>query len=195
MTTIHCAGCGADVPSYDVTHYGTAEHGYRVLCSRCFSTEVAKISGIDNFDTARLEPIGLTDCAGELHQFHFVTRLLGTMVTLDAFELQDGNPTGYQFQLIGDPEEDLFDLLGRLVGRIRKALSVKHVTDNTDGHGRQIAEQSVRGRIEYGDSEGVHTPIVVVDGQEISWAELGRMVSAFEGWQIKLSDSRQFSTD
>lgn len=26
----------------------------------------------------------------------------------------------------------------------------------------------------------------VIDGREISWDELGRMVAAFEGWQIKL---------
>lgn len=186
MTKIHCAGCGSDVPSYDVTHYGTAEHGYRVLCSRCFSAEVAKVSGIGDFDTVRFEPIGLADGAGELHQFHFVTRLLGNIVTLDAFELQDGNPTGYQFHLIGDPEEDPFDLLGRMVGKIRKTLSIKHITNDANGHGLQIAEQTVRGRIEYGNSEGIPTPIVVVDGQEISWAEFGRMVSAFEGWQFKL---------
>lgn len=186
MTTIHCDRCSADVPRYDITHYGNAEQGYRELCSRCFSAEVAKVSGINDFDTVRFEPIGLADCAGKLHQFHFVTRLLGNMVTLDAFELQDGNPTGYQFQLIGDPEEDPFDLLGRMIGRIRKTLSIIHIANNADGHGLQIAEQTVRGRIERGDTENIHPPIVVVDGQEISWAELGRMVSAFEGWQFKL---------
>jgi hypothetical protein len=29
-------------------------------------------------------------------------------------------------------------------------------------------------------------PMVVIDGREISWDELGRMVAAFEGWQFKL---------
>ena len=36
---------------------------------------------------------------------------------------------------------------------------------------------------------GVQTcalPIFVIDGREISWDELGRMVAAFEGWQFKL---------
>ena len=28
--------------------------------------------------------------------------------------------------------------------------------------------------------------MVVIDGREISWDELGRMVAAFEGWQFKL---------
>jgi hypothetical protein len=29
-------------------------------------------------------------------------------------------------------------------------------------------------------------PIVVIDGQEISWEEFGHMMSSFEGWQFKL---------
>ena len=29
-------------------------------------------------------------------------------------------------------------------------------------------------------------PMVVIDGREISWDELGRIVAAFEGWQFKL---------
>jgi hypothetical protein len=90
-----------------------------------------------------------------LHQFHFVTRLLGHMVTLEAFELRDGNPAGYEFQIIGESEEDQFALLGRMVSRIRKTLSVKHIIDKGDGFGLGIADMMVRGRIE-GDysSEG-----------------------------------------
>ena len=28
--------------------------------------------------------------------------------------------------------------------------------------------------------------MVVIDGREISWNKLGRMVATFEGWQFKL---------
>ena len=90
------------------------------------------------------------------------------------------------FRSIGDPEEDQFALLGRMVSRIRKTLSVKHITDKGDGHGLQIADMTVHGRIECDLSEGIHTPCVVVDGQEISWEEFGRMLSSLEGWQFKL---------
>lgn len=92
----------------------------------------------------------------------------------------------YQFQVIGDPEEDMFALLGRMVGRIRKTLSVKHIKDVGDGHGLQIADMVLRGRIECDSSEGEYAPCVVIDGQEISWDEFGRMISAYEGWQFKL---------
>jgi hypothetical protein len=61
------------------------DSGYRQLCTRCFNAEVAELHGLDDFENIRLEPIGLTDCAGEEHQFHFQTRLLGGIVSMEAF--------------------------------------------------------------------------------------------------------------
>ena len=111
---------------------------------------------------------------------------MGNIVTLDAFEVQDGDRAGYQFQIIGDPEEDMFAMLGRMGEKIRKALSVKHIKNAGDGHGLQIADMTVRGRIKCALSEDIRMPCVVVDGQEISWEDFGRMISAFEGWQFRL---------
>ena len=184
MIKVHCDGCGDDVPSHDTTHYGSEDGSYRDLCNRCFSAEVAKACGLDNIDYARLEPIEITDCDGVSHQFHFATRLLGHIVTLDAFELKDGQQDGYKFQIIGYPEEDQFALLGRMIERIRKALSIKYIKDN--GHGVQIADMMVCGRFEGDMSQDTYMPNVVVDGQEISWTEFGRMIRSFEGWQFKL---------
>jgi hypothetical protein len=73
-----------------------------------------------------LAPVELTDCDGEAHQFHFRMRLFGPGVALDAFEIRDGTPAGYQFQVIGEPDDDPLILLARLIERIRRALSVKH---------------------------------------------------------------------
>ena len=186
MSKVHCEGCGENAPSYEITHYSTADGKGRQLCSCCFNAEIAKISGVEGFDNIRLQPIGIADCTGEMHQFHFVTRLLGNMVTLEAFEVQDGQSTGYQFQMIGDPEEDMFALLGCMVERIRKALAVKHIHDAGDGHGLQIIDMTVRGRIERDYSEDDSALSVVIDGKEVSWQEFGHMLSSFEGWQFKL---------
>ena len=114
------------------------EQGYRQLCSRCFNTEVAQLAGLQGFEDAKFEAVGLADCTGELHEFHFRTHLFGTGVALDAFELRDGSPAGYQFQIIGDPKDDLMVLLGRLIEKMRRALSCKHLTD--DAHAPQIAD-------------------------------------------------------
>ncbi|WP_321474616.1 hypothetical protein [uncultured Paludibaculum sp.] len=181
-----CSSCGKLVTGYDSVSYGSIEKGYRQLCWQCFNTEVAESDGLDGFEHPNFEPIRLVDCEGCPHDFHFRTRLFGPGVALDAFELRDGHPAGYQFHVIGDPEDDLFALLGRLVERIRRALSIKHLDQGSLG--LQVAGQAVRGRIESDedDEEEGRVPVVVIDGREITWDHFGQMLMSFEGWQFKL---------
>ena len=182
---ILCGDCGQITPGYEIVNYGSAERGYRQLCGQCFNALVAKLDGLEGFENAKFEPVGLTDCAGEAHQFHFRIHLFGTGVALDAFELRDGDPAGYQFQIIGEPEDDLLVLLGRLIEKIRRALSVKHITE--DARGLQIADHRVvRGRIDWDDASDGRVPRLVVDGREVTWEDFGRMLMGFEGWQFRL---------
>ena len=182
--TIRCETCGAAVPSYDVVHYGSIEGGYRKLCNQCLNAEVAEQFGLEDFENFRFSQVVLTDCAGISHEFHFRTRLLGTMITLDAFELESGAPGGYQFRIVGDPEDDLMSLLGRLIERMRRHLSVKHLAN--DGSGLQIAEHTVRGQISAGLEADERTPLLIIDGREVSWEQFGRMLMTFEGWQFRM---------
>ena len=107
------------------------------------------------------------------------------MVTIDAFELLDGNPDGYTFQIIGDPEDDLFVLLGRLVQKIRKSLSVKYLVRD-EHHGLYIKDMAVCGRIDSAYPEVEREPIMIIDGREISWEDFGHMLMSFEGWQFRM---------
>jgi hypothetical protein len=127
----------------------------------------------------------MTDCAGERHEFHFRMRLLGSMLVLDAFELTAGAPGGYRFQILGKPDDEPLSLLGSLIERMRRSLSVKHL--ERGDYGLQIADQMVCGRIDSDLSEEVRVPLLVIDGQEVSWHELGRMLMTFEGWQFRLA--------
>ena len=183
-STIRCEGCDTVTCGYDVVSYGSMEGGYRQLCSRCFNSEVASMQGLEHFENIQFDELVMTDCAEEAHTFLFRTRLLGTMVALDAFELKRGEPAGYQFQILGDPEGDLLSLLGRLVERMRRTLSVKHLAQGT--HDRQIAGTTVRARIGYDATSDGLVPLVVIDGREVSWEEFGRMLMTFEGWQFRM---------
>jgi len=182
---ICCDECGTAVPAYDVVNYGSIEQGYRELCSRCFNTQVASALGLESFENVRLHPVVMTDCTGERHEFHFRMQLLGSMVALDAFELAAGAPGGYQFQVLGKPEDETLSLLGRLIERMRRCLSIKHLERGE--HGTQIANQTVCGRIEWDESEDGRVPLLVIDGQEVSWDEFGRMLMSFEGWQFRVA--------
>ncbi|WP_442794142.1 DUF7713 domain-containing protein [Paraburkholderia sp. HD33-4] len=143
---------------------------------------MAESTGLTDFENVRLDAIRMIDCQGESHQFHFQLRLLGDRIALDGFELRGEIPAGFRFQVIGEADDDVFVLLGRLVERIRRALSVRHI----DFHERQIIDSTVRGRIEWDESQAAHLPLVVVDGRQVSWNDLGRMLMSMEGWQFRL---------
>lgn len=180
-----CSNCGRIVPSYDIVNYGSIEKGYRQLCGQCFNEQVAELDGLDAFQHVNFTPISLADCIAEVHEFHFRVRLFGSGVALDAFELRDGQPGGYQFQIIGDPQDDLLVLFGQLVERVRRALSAKHLTNGS--RGLQIADRSVRGNIEWDDDHNGRLPILIIDGREVKWDEFGRMLMSFEGWHFRLN--------
>ncbi len=179
-----CSNCRRVAPNYDIIHLGSSDGRYRVLCGRCFNTESAKLGGLDKFEHLNFEPVRVVDCDGKAHDFHFRTHLFLPGVALNAFELRNGEPAGYRFQMIGDPEEDLLALFGRLVEKIRRALSVKHLMK--DELGLRVADKTVRGRIEWDEDEEGRVPLLVIDGREITWDHFGQMLMAFEGWQFKL---------
>ena len=179
-----CDVCGTTVQAYEIVSYGSMEQGYRKLCTRCFNTEVAGAMGLQGFESVRLDPVMMTDCAGERHEFHFQLRLLGSIVALDALEIRAGSPKGYQFQILGEPDDEPLSLLGRLIERMRRSLSVKHLVPSEQGP--QIANQTVCGRIDWDETQDGRVPLLVIDGQEVSWDELGRMLMSFEGWQFRM---------
>jgi hypothetical protein len=80
-------------------------------------------------------------------------------------------------------KEDLLVLLGRLIERIRRALSAKHLTDGNLG--LRIANQVVRGRIEWDDAHDGRLPMLIIDGREVTWEDFGRMLMSFEGFHFE----------
>jgi hypothetical protein len=182
--TDNCHTCGAPIVGYDSVHFGSIETGYRDLCSRCFNEEVADLGELD-FQHVNFEPIEMADAAGKSHRLHFRLHLLGDRVSLEAFELNDGAPGGYQFQVLAGAGADLFALLGRLIERMRRALALQHL-DQEPGRGLSIKDFLVRGRIDWDGAEDGYAPLLVIDGREISWDQFGQMLMGFEGWQFKL---------
>jgi hypothetical protein len=116
---------------------------------------------------------------------HVVGHLLGDQVSLEAFELKDGAPGGYQFQMLAEAEADLFALLGQLIERMRRSLALQHL-EHEPRMGLLIKDFLVRGRIDCDLGSDGRVPQLVIDGREISWEQFGRMLMGFEGWQFKL---------
>lgn len=182
LTQVQCHTCHARVASYEAIHFGSMEMGYRDLCSRCFNEEVARTGQIE-LEQVGFKPIDVSDAAGVKRRFHFLLLHLGDRVTLEAFEVNDGERGGYEFQILDDAQADLFDLMARLVERMRRALALRHLVD--DGQRCSIADMTVRGRIGCDLESDDRVPMLVIDGREVSWEQFGQMLMMFEGWQFK----------
>ena len=185
-----CESCGKPVAGFESVSLGSMEKGHRLLCMACYNATMSEHCGVA-FEHPDFEPVRLTDVDGEQHEFHFTTRLLGDRVAIDARELKDGEPTnGYEFSVLGfDPEGEILGLFGKLMEKMRRALSRKHLERREPGLG--IADhRMVRARIDCDldneDDYGNQRPLVVIDGKPITWDAFGHMLMSFEGWQFRM---------
>jgi hypothetical protein len=186
MSTTQCSSCKESVPSYDTIYvdHGTTTSDYRPLCSRCYNRRVAGADAI-SFTHVRFDPVEMADADGGMHQFHFRTHLGPNACLLDAVEVKDGKARGHEFSVAGDREASPFALMAQLLARMRQGLAVRQLEDDPHA-GTQIAGRRVSGRITWDKESDGRVPLVVIDGREFSWDELGRMLMTFEGWRFKL---------
>ncbi len=184
-TSNACESCGVVPRPFDSVLYGGGGGPSRLLCGRCFNLEAARLGGLVDFEHIDFEPLTMSDAQGRDHVFQFRTHLFATGVAIDAIEFNEDESEGYCFKVIGPEEGDLFELLARLVTKMRRGLETLHLEETTLG--LQISDPGiVRARID-SDPEGeTDMPVVVIDGRNISWEEFGRMVATYMGFQFKL---------
>ena len=72
--------------------------------------------------------------------------------------------------------------LGRLRGKVRRALATRHLQEREDGC-MSPTHDVLRGRITMDSDTGA---IFVIDGKPLSLEELGDLLLTHEGWQFRL---------
>ena len=118
-----------------------------------------------------------TDCAGQEHAFIISIFPVSFGTALHA--LEEGKDQGYSFRQF-DPTSHYL-ALGRLRGRIRQALSTRHIEQREPGN-FQATHQTLRGRISYASNEVGF----VIDGQFLTLQQFGKMVETYEGFEFRL---------
>jgi hypothetical protein len=177
---MRCIVCGCEPASFEaVTLVGVGDH-----CFRCYNEDMARRMGVD-FDNSSLAPVTLRDVEGAAHLFEIRSRLVATGHVMDAIEIQEGEPRGYRFSVLGDFDDDALTLFAQLYERMRAGLSVRHVEHGDLGW--QITKgDTVSGRIEADLEDDLRMPILVIDGKELRWEEVGRMLMSYEGFTVDL---------
>jgi hypothetical protein len=175
-----CVVCGCEPASFgSVIVVGIGQH-----CFRCYNEDVARRMGVD-FDNSSLAPVTLNDVEGVPHHFEIRSRLVGTGHVMDAIEVQEGQPRGYRFSVLGDFEAEALTLFEQLYQRMRAALAVSHVQHGDLGW-QLTKDDTLSGRIEADLEDDLRMPILVIDGKEFRWEEVGRMLMSFEGFTVEL---------
>jgi len=184
----NCEQCNCEVNPFEGVHL-TLEEGSIFLCSKCYNRRAAEYAGVD-FTHISFEPEIFKDTDGQEHLFYFTTHLFGDLVSMEAVEkTEDDELEGYRFCLIRKVEEgvpNLFNMFGQLIVRIKRGLSKKHIETGKYSRYQITDEGVVRGHITSDIKTGSRLPIMVIDGKEISWHELGMMVMSYEGFNFRL---------
>ncbi len=178
-----CQNCNKVIRSHDGVQL-LREQGDpgTLLCGRCYNEMMSVTMELD-FEHPDFVPISVADSTGAEHDFEFRTHLHGEVVKIDALEVRQGEVKGYEFSVLGDAEKDPMDLFRVLYQRMRDELGKKYLTTDEQP---QIAEGNVRGQIEWDEETDGDLPRLVIDGRDISWYEMGRMLMSYEGWRFEL---------
>lgn len=119
-----------------------------------------------------------TDCSGQTRQFLITFFQVDLGFALHAEEEgKDGR--GFFFREFDTTSPYL--ALGRIRGRIRQALSTRHIEQRESGN-FQLTHETARGRISYSSGEVGF----VIDGQFLTLQQFGKMVETYEGFEFRL---------
>ena len=161
---------------------GSQHHGVGQRCYRCFNEETSARFGVA-FDNTPLDPIVLADHDGVLRTFAIQSMLVPTGHAMYGQETPRRDGGGYRFEILGDFEADVWELFHRLYEKMRREMRVRHI-EQTE-HGWELTDRDeLMGRIAWHENTDGATPVLVVDGNALTWDEAGRMLMTFEGFTL-----------
>lgn len=118
MNTSRCTDCGRTVPSWEGVYRSDGRGGSSpFFCGRCWARVLSEETG-EEIGHIEMEPVVMPDAYGRMHEFHF--RFNPLPRGIEAFELVDGFPGGYKFQVLQKGDDPA--IVGRLLEKMHRAL-------------------------------------------------------------------------
>lgn len=121
------------------------------------------------------------DCCGQRRWFVISMDPVQLGFAISATEEGTEEHDGYYFREF-DPNCP-FLALGRLRGRIQRALATRHLEERAPGDFLPLHD-TLRGRISYSSQED--EVAFVIDGKSLKLSQFTKMVQMYEGWQFRL---------
>lgn len=127
------------------------------------------------------------DCRGQKRLFRLELRDAPPL--LDALEIRDGQPTGWRFKERWTPDLDMPPYYA-IRQKIAERLATRDLVRDPDTGRLTVLDWKIRAQVSYAEEEEPGPP-VIVDGEVISWTELGEMLKSYEGWGLRIEITEQ----
>ena len=176
-----CTRCAKEIGGFETI----SVTGRGDFCYACYNDDLIQ-DGFEDFDNAKLDPVVLEDADGVAHTFAIQSLIVPTGHGMKAVEVRDGEARGYVFEILGDFGDDALVLFGKLYQRMRAGLAQRHIERGAYGWELTDAARIV-GRIEADLDDPDGLPLLVVDGKELTWEEVGRMLKSSEGFTLEMA--------
>ena len=168
----HCQGPDAR------THFNGAW-----LCDACVNDEVVARTGWEALPPPPA-PEDIASAGGSACRMRYRLWWAPSGVVVGEAEEADRPPgEGFAFQVTGRSGESAGQVVDRLQEKVRREVGRAYL--EPDGGRWGIAGDEVAGRVSWREHDP-DLPTLVIDGQPVSWEELGRMLLSFEGWEFRL---------
>ncbi|MHC8514282.1 DUF7686 domain-containing protein [Sporosarcina sp. ITBMC105] len=153
------------------------------FCMDCYNAMMAKEFGVDLPTLPKT--FSMDDVNGVQRIFEVERQVMSTAIVLTARERWEH---GYEFAVDGELQADQHALFDRLKEKTKHGLSETYVETVQFPNGRpytSVKGNQLKGVLSYHetDSEG---PLVIIDGKPFTWIEVGHLLQAFEGFQVKI---------
>jgi hypothetical protein len=168
-------------------HVGTPLGENRHLCWECNNNLAAGYLGINDtpFQNGIYEYNGIR---GKKHTF-WINRIIHPVgIGYEADEIMVDQSPGFKVAVMDKLECDQAALFAKLEAKIKKTIFKRYLKISKDSYfGKRtiIKNDEIVGRFDYDESNDSN-PMVVIDGKAISWDELGKMLTTYEGFQFAL---------
>lgn len=155
------------------------------LCDLCFDARISASTG-----WPRLPGVpGLVEFVGPDGRHHLMRYRISRVPTGISLRLREDHVPpgeGYEFAVLGDHDADVAELIQAVLDEARAEIGRSYLEPGPTG-GWQVVGQEVAGRVEFDeDTSSDGPPRLVVDGQPLTWEQLGETLSAFDGWRIRI---------
>jgi len=125
------------------------------------------------------------DANGVKRIFEVERQITGTAILLTARERWE---LGYEFAVYGELDIDQHNLFKQLIEKTTRGLSETYLEKGKFPSGESytyVKQDHLKGVLTY-DSANPEAPLVIIDGKPYTWNEVGHLLQAFEGFQVKM---------